>query len=66
MNHHMISNSSDRDQGASSSFGGGQQASSVGNHRIGTTNGTAANNQAHLFNLVNQRKTPNSNSNQQQ
>mmetsp|Transcript_4103 Transcript_4103/g.6120 ORF Transcript_4103/g.6120 Transcript_4103/m.6120 type:complete len:87 (-) Transcript_4103:297-557(-) len=49
----MYNHSSDRDQGATSSFGNGQQASSVGNHRIGTTNGTAASNQAHLFNLVN-------------
>jgi len=48
MNHHMI-NSQDRDGG--SSFG--TAASGVGNHRIGTTNGSAASNQAHLFNLVN-------------
>jgi len=48
MNHHMM-NSQDRDGG--SSFG--TAASGVGNHRIGTTNGSAASNQAHLFNLVN-------------
>jgi len=47
MNHHMMNQ--DRDGG--SSFG--TTASGVGNHRIGTTNGSAASNQAHLFNLVN-------------
>lgn len=62
----MINHSGDRDQGAISSFASGQQANAVGNHRIGTTNGTAASNQAHLFNLVNQRKTPNTNSNTHQ
>jgi hypothetical protein len=45
---------SERDGG--SSFGA--NASGIGNQRIGTTNASAASNQAHLFNLVNQRKTP--------
>ena len=53
----------------SSAFG--TAASSVGNNRIGTTSGVghqnaaAASNYAHLFNLVNQRKTPSGTSNQQ-
>lgn len=54
---------SDRDAGSSFAT----NASGIGNQRIGTTNTSAANNQAHLFNLVNQRKTPHANnSNPQQ
>lgn len=53
---------SERD--AASSFA--TNASGIGNQRIGTTNTSAANNQAHLFNLVNQRKTPNANNNNPQ
>jgi hypothetical protein len=51
------------DRDGASSFG---TTSGNGGARIGTTNAGSANNQAHLFNLVNQRKTPNSNTNQQQ
>lgn len=56
----------ERDTGGSSAFG--TAASSVGHNRIVTTSGVGnqsnAANQAHLFNLVNQRKTPNANANQ--
>ena len=48
---------SDRDAGSSFAT----NASGIGNQRIGTTKTSAANNQAHLFNLVNQRKTPHAN-----
>lgn len=54
--------SGDRAEG-SSAMGSSTAASGVGNNRIGTTSGVGNQNsintnQAHLFNLVNQRKTP--------
>ena len=52
----------DADSGGMSSFG---QSQKNDNGRIGTTNGVVTGqNNAHLFNLVNQRKTPSGTGNQ--
>jgi hypothetical protein len=64
----ILPGSAERDSSAFGTAAGGASGSTgVGNSRIGTTSGvggaSSAANQAHLFNLVNQRKTPSGNSN---
>jgi len=59
MNHQMMNNTKGGGGDGNSSFGTTASGTGGGNHRTGTSNGSAARNQAHLFNLVNQRKTPN-------